>query len=147
MYNNTQTNSLGTALSIAFSQVAESKKVRKHMLKGKDIATKHIKVFDSYLEMASLPKPMAYDQEVTESNESPFSDKLMMFLFSMMIYTGIGNYGVSMSKSERSDLVVDYSRLTAEILKFSEDGINIMISNEWLEQQPLSANRKDLAKD
>ncbi|MCR2820956.1 DUF3231 family protein [Lederbergia panacisoli] len=147
LYSNIQTNFLGTSLAIAFSQVTESEKVRKFFLRGKDIAKKHIKVFGSYLEMCSLPVPMSYDQDVTESKESPFSDKLMMFHFSLMIYAGIGNYGVAISECQRSDLTIDYSRLVAEILKYSEDGANIMIANGWLEQQPLSANRKDLAKD
>nr|WP_285847881.1 MULTISPECIES: DUF3231 family protein [unclassified Mesobacillus] len=50
------------------------------------------------------------------------------------------------AESQRSDLVVDYSRVNAEVLKYSEDGINIMIANEWLEQPPLSVDRKDLTK-
>jgi hypothetical protein len=64
-----------------------------------------------------------------------------------MIYAGIGNYGIAISESQRSDMVIDYSRLNAEILKYSEDGVNIMIANKWLEQPPLSLNREDLAKD
>lgn len=146
LHANIQSNFLGVGLATGFSQVAKSDKVRKYFLRGKEISLKHIKVLGSYLEMANLPLPMSYDQEVTESKESPFSDKLMMFHFSLMIYAGIGNHGVSISESQRSDLVVDYSRLMVEVLKYSEDGANIMIANEWLEQPPLSANRRDLAK-
>ncbi|MGZ0879763.1 DUF3231 family protein [Priestia megaterium] len=147
LYANIQTNYLGTALATAFSQVAESDKLRKYFLRGKEIALKHIKVFSSYLEMCSLPTPMSYDQDITGSEEPPFSDKLMAFHFSLMIYAGIGNYGVSISEDQRTDMDVDYYRLIAEILKYSEDGANIMIANEWLEQPPLAANRRDLAKD
>ncbi|WP_163580525.1 DUF3231 family protein [Gracilibacillus saliphilus] len=147
LHANIQTNQLGTSIAVAFSQVAQSKKILNFLLRGQDIALKHIKVFSSYLEMNSLPVPMSFDQEVTDSTESPFSDKLMLFHFGLMIYAGIGNYGVAISESRRSDLVVDYSRLVAEVLKFSEDFANIMIANEWLEQPPLAANRKDLAKD
>jgi hypothetical protein len=147
VYANIQTNYLGTALATAFSQVAKSNKARKYFLRGKEIALKHVEVFSSYLKKDSLPVPMTYDQQVTDSKESPFSDKLMMFHFSLMIYAGMGNYGISISESQRTDLVMDYSRLNAEILKYSEDGANIMIANEWLEQPPLAANRRDLAKD
>ena len=147
LHFNIQTNQLGTSIATAFSQVSESNKVRNYLLRGRDIAMKHIKVFSDYLENSSLPIPMSFDQEVADSTESPFSDKLMMFHFSLMIYAGVGNYGVSISESQRSDLVVDFSRLTAEILKFAEDGVNILIANKWLEQPPLAANRKDLVKD
>ncbi|WP_462411692.1 DUF3231 family protein [Neobacillus sp. Marseille-QA0830] len=50
-----------------------------------------------------------------------------------MVYAGRGNYGVSISESQRSGLVVEYARLSAEILKYSEDGANIMMANEWLD--------------
>lgn len=97
--------------------------------------------------MDSLAIPMGFEQEVTDSNESPFSDKLMMFHFNLMIYAGLGNYGIAISESQRTDLVVDYSRFNVEVLKLSEDGANLMIENEWLEQPPLAANRRDLAKN
>lgn len=147
LHFNIQTNHLGTALAIAFSQVTESNKVHNYVLRGKEIALKHIKVFSDYLENNSLPIPMSFDHEVTDSKQSPFSDKLMLFHFALMIYSGVGNYGAAISASRRSDLVVDFSRLLTEILKFAEDGINIMIANEWLEQPPLALVRKDLAKD
>jgi hypothetical protein len=143
---NIQTNHLGTSITTAFSQVAKSDKVRKYLLRGKEVSLKHIKVLRDYLEMCSLPVPMSFDQEVTDSTEAPFSDKLMMFHFSLMIYAGIGNYGVAIAESQRSDLVIDYSRFNAEVLKLSEDGANLMIANKWLEQPPMSANRRDLAK-
>jgi hypothetical protein len=144
---NIVTNHLGASMAMAFSQVAKSKKVRKFFLRGKEVSLKHIKVLSSYLEMDSLPVPMTYDQEVADSTESPFSDKLMMFHFSLMIYAGVGNYGIAISESQRTDLVVDYSRFNMEVLKLSEDGANLMIENEWLEQPPMAANRRDLAKN
>jgi hypothetical protein len=147
LFANITTNRLGTSLSTAFSQVVQSKKVRNYLLRGKNTSLKHIKVLSGYLEMDSLPIPMSFDQEVSDSTEPPFSDKLMMFHFSLMIYAGIGNYGVAISESQRSDLVADYSRFNAEVLLLSEDGANIMIANEWLEQPPLAANRRDLSKE
>lgn len=140
------TNRLGVATTTAFSQVTKSKKVRNFLLRGKDVSLKHIKVLSSYLEMDSLSVPSSFEHEITDSNESPFSDKLMMFHFSLMIYAGVGNYGIAIAESQRTDLVVDYSRFNMEVLKLSEDGANLMIENEWVEQPPLAANRRDLAQ-
>ncbi len=145
LFANIESNYIGTSIATAFSQVAQSKKARDYFLRGKEIALKHIKVFRSYLEMASLPVPMSLDQEASQSTEPPFSDRLMMFHFQLMIYAGIGNFGVSISESQRSDLAVDYTRLVGEVLKYSEDGANIMVANGWLEQPPMSTNRRDLA--
>ena len=147
LYANTVTNQLGACMATAFSQVAKADKVRKYILRGKEIAVKHIKVFRSYLEMGSHPVPMSFEQEVTDSTESPFSDKLIMFHFGLMTYAGVGNYGVAISESQKSDLIADYSRLIGEILKLSEDGVNLMIANGWLEQPPLATDRRDLTKE
>ncbi|GAM13497.1 DUF3231 family protein [Mesobacillus selenatarsenatis] len=146
LHFNIETNQLGAAISTGFSQTAQNKQARNYFIRGKEIALKHIKVFRDYLEKHSLPAHAGIEQEVSESTQSVFSDKLMMFHFSVMIYAGIGNYGVAISESQRSDLVIDYSRLNAEILKYSEDGINIMVANEWLEQPPLSVDRQNLSK-
>ncbi len=146
LHFNIQTNHLGAVLATAFAQITTSNKVQKYIVRGKEIALKHIKVFSDYLKNNSLPIPMSFENEVTASTESPFSDKLLMFHYSIMIYSGVGNYGAAIAASRRSDLVVDYSRLTGEILKFAEDGINIMIANEWLEQPPLAIDRESLQK-
>lgn len=143
LHFNIQTNQLGAALASGFSQVIESNKVRDYLLRGQEIAVKHIKVFTEYLENYKLPVPMSFNQEVTTSTESPFSDKLMLFHFCLMIYSGVANYGAAISESRRSDLVIDFSRLMTEVLKFAEDGANLMISNKWLEQPPLAANLEE----
>jgi hypothetical protein len=144
LHFNIETNLLGAAISTGFSQTAVKKEARNNFIRGKEIALKHARVFRDYLEKQSLPAPAGLEQEVTDSTETVFSDKLMMFHFSAMIYAGIGNYGIAISESQRSDLVIDYSRLNAEVLKYAEDGINIMVANEWLEQPPLSVDRKGL---
>jgi hypothetical protein len=63
------------------------------------------------------------------------------------MYSDIGNYGAAIFASRRSDLVVNLPRLIPEILKFTEDGGNIMVLNEWLEQHLLAVAQKDLVKD
>jgi len=147
LHFNIETNQLGAALSTGFSQTAQNKQARNYFIRGKEIALKHTKVFRDYLEKNSLPAPAGIEPEVTESTVPVFSDKLMMFHFSVMIYAGIGNYGVAISESQRSDLVIDYSRLNAEILKYSEDGINILVANEWLEQRLYQLTDKNFQKN
>jgi hypothetical protein len=56
----------------------------------------------------------------------------------------LGYYGASMGASQRRDLGSHYTRLTAEIMQYAEDGANILIDNAWLEQPPTSADRDAL---
>lgn len=144
LYANIMTNNVGSIIGASFVQIAESKEVREYISRGTDISLKHVKVFSSYMTNHELPIsiPLSASQDVTESTEPPFSDKFMMYQFGLMSIAGAANYGVSISASLRSDLVVDYTRLLTEIIKYSEDGLNIMIKNGWLERPPLATYRE-----
>ncbi|MGJ9458424.1 DUF3231 family protein [Oceanobacillus sp. CF4.6] len=143
---NAKQNALGQAVITGFSQVAQSKEVRRFFERGRDISGKHVEIFESILNDDYLSDG-AYllTSEVSDSTTPPFSDKLMLFLVSMLIGYGIGQYGVSVSVSPRRDLGAHYTRLIAEIAQYSEDCANIMIDNGWMEQPPMAADRKELA--
>ncbi|GIN57352.1 hypothetical protein J8TS2_16710 [Lederbergia ruris] len=144
---NTRRNALGQALVAGFAQVAQSKEVRKYFEKGRDIATKHLEIFSSILNKEFINDgSRILTSEVTNSTNAPFSDKLMMFLVTTLIASGMGQYGSSMSISPRHDLGVQYARLMAEIGKYANQGANILINNAWMEQPPIAADRKNLAK-
>ncbi|MEH7336196.1 DUF3231 family protein [Neobacillus drentensis] len=145
LFANLQKNTLGHAVMMAWSQVAQSKEVKKFMVRGKEIALKHSKVFGSVLEKDHLPVLMSFDTEVTDSKAAPISDKMMMFMATTLSALSIGLYGTSMATSARKDLALDYVRLSAEIASFAEDGAKIMIDNGWLEEPPLAVDRDKLA--
>lgn len=140
-------NSLGQAVITAFSQVAKSEEVRRFFERGREISGKHLDIFTKVLHDEYLPNPsLLLTSEVTDSKEAPFSDKLMTVFITDLIAVGIGGYGLSASISPRRDLGLMYTRLIGEIAKYSNDGFQILIKNSWLEQPPMAADRKDLAK-
>jgi len=143
---NLQRNTLGKATMIAFSQVAKSKEVRQYMVKGKEIAEKHMNVFGKVLQESDLPVPMGWETGVTSSQVAPFSDKLMMFSTTALIGLSIGFYATSMATCFRKDVALDYVRLSAEIAEFADEGAKLMIKNGWMEEPPLSDDRNRLAR-
>jgi len=145
LFSNFQNNALGYATMMGYSQVAQSKEVGEFMLRGKEIAFKHMKVFGSVLEEDNLPVPMTWDIGITDSTVAPFSDKMMMFMTTALIALSIGYYATSMATSMRRDVSLLYLKLSAEIASYAEDGAAIMIQNGWLEEPPLSLNRDQLA--
>lgn len=137
-------NVLGQAVITGFSQVAASKEVRRFFERGREISGKHYETFSKLLADEYLPNSTAFlTSEVTDSTVAPFSDKLMMSFITVLIGAGMSGYGASMSMSSRRDLGLMYSRLIAEIAKFSNDGAEILIKNGWMEQPPIAANRKN----
>lgn len=146
LYSNIQRNALGTATLTGFSQVSQSKEVTNFNLRCIDVAKKHITLFSGKLKESDLPAPMTWDADVTDSTTYTFSDKLMMYMTTTLISLSVAFYGTAVSVSPRIDLGAMYNRLSLEIQKLSEDGANIMIKNQWLEQPPMAPNRKDLAR-
>lgn len=145
---NAKRNALGQAIITGFSQVTQDKKVRKYLEKGQEIAGKHLEVFSSLLNDNYLSEGTTnLTSEVTGSTVAPFSDKLIMFHITVLIASGIGQYGLSMSTSPRHDIGVKYSRLMAEIAKYANEGAKIMIDNGWMERPPEAADRKNLARN
>lgn len=141
LFLNVQTNSIGKALITGFAQIAQNDEVKQFLVKGKQIAQKHIDIFSDLLIKEDLPAPMSWDSAITDTTEKIFSDKLIMFHISAMIAAGIGNYGMAIAASPRRDLGVKYASLIPEISLYAEDGANIMIKNGWLEEPPQADDR------
>ncbi|WP_200412032.1 DUF3231 family protein, partial [Virgibacillus salexigens] len=100
--------------------------VQDFMIRGKDISQKHIKIFVDTLLKDDIEAPHVPDVGVSESSASTFSDKLMMFHMSLLISSGIGNYSTAGSARQRSDLMVNYERLSFEVARLAKRGADIM---------------------
>lgn len=146
LYMNVMTNALGVKLSIAFSQTSPTKEIQDYMLRGKEISKKHIKIFTSTLLDNDIETPQLPDVAVSNSTTQTFSDKLLMFHMSLLSAAGVGNYATAAAVSQRSDLAVNYERLSVEIARFAKSGADIMIKHNWLEQPPGTRDRTELAK-
>lgn len=146
LYANIQRNALGQSLMTAFSQTASTEKIRKFMVQGKEMAAKHVDVFSSKLRQDELPASVTPDASVTDSTVAPFSDKLMMYHTTALIALSVAYYGTSLSTSLRKDLTADYTRLSAENMKYAGEGAKITIDQGWMEEPPQALNRDQLAK-
>ncbi|PKG22295.1 DUF3231 family protein [Niallia nealsonii] len=147
LFMNTQTNNVGSKISLAFAQTSANKDVQQFMMQGKEIAQKHIKIFMNTLLEENLQSPMSADIGITNSTIPTFSDKLIMFHMSLLSAAGIGNYSAAAGASQRSDLAINYERLSFEIAQYAKGGADLMIKNSWLEQPPGILDRTTLVKN
>ncbi|WP_010530208.1 DUF3231 family protein [Lentibacillus jeotgali] len=145
LYQNILTNSIGMHLCIAFAQTSPSKDVQDYMIRGRDISKKHLKIFTDTLLQDDVESAQS-NVSVSGSTTQTFSDKLMMFHMNLLISAGMGNYSTAASTSQRSDLMINYERLSFEISRLAKSGANIMIKHNWLEQPPGIKDPKKLAK-
>ncbi|MDR7236604.1 DUF3231 family protein [Neobacillus drentensis] len=137
---------LHVALKVGFSQVAASNKVRKYINRGKEISNKHIDTFENIYREETLNYPISWQSQVTDSTTAPFSDKWMMYQIQLSTQMAIALYGTALSVTSRRDLGEKYIGLTSELMRFAEDGANLMIENGWLEEPPKASDRRALSK-
>jgi hypothetical protein len=145
LFLNAQSNGIGKAILVGFSQVARSTELRQFFVEGATIADKHVEIFGQSLKESGVPAPMSLDSDITDSTTPPFSDKLMLFQICEMMAMGLGYYAAAMGASFRMDLAADYGRLMVEIETYVHDGVKILIKNGWMEEPPLADDRKQLA--
>ncbi|MFA9457862.1 DUF3231 family protein [Halalkalibacter sp. AB-rgal2] len=138
---------LEKTLCIAFSQVAQSKEVRKFLESSERTSDEQIQTLAKILQSDNLPVPMSWETEVTTSRDSPFSDKLMLYHIGFLLQTAQAYHGTGLASAMRTDLVLTYEKIILKNLMVTKEWFNIMTRQKWLEQPPLAPNRKKIAKD
>jgi hypothetical protein len=136
---------MAKTLSIAFSQVAGSKEVRKFLTESEKTADGQIRAFAKILQADNLPVPKSLETEVTISTDSPFSDKLLMYHMGFLFQAGQTYHGAGLAAAMRTDLVTTYETTILQNLMVTKNWFNIMVKNKWLEQPPLAPNRNQIA--
>ncbi|WHY03260.1 DUF3231 family protein [Neobacillus sp. DY30] len=137
---------MAKTLSIAFSQVAESKEVRKFLSESEKTADDQIKALAKILQADNLPVPKSLETEVSISTDSPFSDKLLMYHMGFMFQAAQTYHGAGLATAMRTDLVATYEATIIQNLLVTKNWFNVMVKNNWLEQPPLAPNRTEIAK-
>jgi hypothetical protein len=138
---------MAKTLSIAFSQVANSKEVRKFLSDSEKTADQQIQTFAKIMHGDNLPIPRSWETEVTTSTDSPFSDKLMMYHTGFLFQAAQVYHGTGLASAMRTDLITTFESIILKNLMVTKKWFNIMEKNKWLEQPPLAPNRKELAND
>jgi hypothetical protein len=137
---------MAKTLSIAFSQVAQTKEVRKFLTDTEKTSDQQIKDFSKIMQSDNLPVPKSWETEVTTSTDSPFSDKLMMYHIGFLFQAAQTYHGTGLASAMRTDLVTTYEGVILKNLRVTKKWFNIMVQNKWLEQPPLAPNREEIAK-
>lgn len=147
LWTSYQKESMANCGLTQFLQHVEDEQIQSIIEYTLEISKDRIDKLTHFFHADGHPIPQGFtEHDINLDAPRLFSDKLMMFLVSVLSASGIGQYGVSMAASPRHDLGVHYTRLMAEIAHYAEDGANIMIDHSWMEQPSMAADRKDLAK-
>lgn len=145
--NNIEANFIGKTLIDGLAQVAKSKDVRKQLHEGYKLASEIVNTLEKTLEHNHTDSPFTADSATTESTVSPFSDKLIMALTSILTSISVNNFGQAIGASFRSDLIGEYTQLLAKVGKYATANAKLIINNGWMEKPPQSINRRKLKNE
>jgi hypothetical protein len=70
----------------------------------------------------------------------------MMYQVQLSSQIAIAFYGTALSVTSRADIAEKYIVMTGELVRYVEDGANLMIENGWMEEPPKASDRRALSK-
>jgi hypothetical protein len=145
LFDNGYSNQMGKELLTGFIQVVKDKEIQEYFTRGRKLASKFVHKVQEIMEDEFAPNGMIWDSQVTTSAEAPFSDHLMLYLVSSLNAVGLGKYGLSLAQTLRRDVATFYISSFTLTTIYSEDGLNLMIARQWMEEPPQCPDRKEIA--
>lgn len=146
VYERLETKYAENAILLGFTQVAKDTLVKEYFSKGKDVLDKEINKWTAILTDEDLPLPPSWTTDVTDSTESPFSDKLMLFHIIFNITYSITANGFALGNCNRTDLVTAFSKAVTSLQAYGKEGLDLMIEKGWFEEIPLAADREKVIR-
>ena len=141
-----ENNILGMQLMTGFAQVAMENEVKQYFIAGKELSKNVITELSGVLLQSDIQPPSTWGGKATDSTKSPFSDKLMIYLVSLISSSALGFNALGTSFSMRSDLHVKLALIVKNTFSYSKKGGKIMIQHKWMEEPPQMEDRNQLTK-
>lgn len=139
-------NAIGLILLMGLIQVTKDKEIKNYLLKGKKLAERQVDTFDKLLKENDHFTGFPITMEVTNSTISPFSERLILFIIATSNQIAISALGDALSVSMRKDLATQYILIIAEVMKYGDEGLKLLIERGWLEQPPQPIDRNEFYK-
>ena len=141
-----ENNILGMQLMTGFAQVATENEVKLYFIEGKEISKNIITELSAVLLQSDIQPPSTWAGKATDSTKAPFSDKLMMYINSLISSSALGFNALGTSFSMRGDLHLKLALIVKNSFSYSKKGGKIMIQHKWMEEPPQMEDRNQLTK-
>lgn len=145
LYFTTLTNTVGRTFLAGLRQVITDQDIKAHFSQGIDLADSIIAALSNVAQAEGVRFSLLRDDDISDSTQSPFSEKIMMYHINLINTIGVGMLGLSAAGSPRHDLVKIYGQFILQAGAYSEKGVKIMMANDWLEEPPQILNREELS--
>ncbi|HYE11416.1 MAG TPA: DUF3231 family protein [Patescibacteria group bacterium] len=141
-----EANVFGMQLMTGFAQVAKENEVKKYFIQGKELSKKIVTELSNIMMQSDIQPPSTWAGKATDSTNPPFTDKLMMYITSLISSSAVAFNILGTTYSMRSDLQLKLGLLSKDVFQFSKEGAEIMIKHRWMEEPPQMEDRNQLTK-
>ncbi len=141
-----ENNIFGMQLMTGFAQAATESEIKKYFIEGKELSKKIISKLSAVLLESDIQPPSTWAGKATDSTKPPFSDKLMMYITSLMSSSSIGLTALGTSFSMRNDLPAKLAFIAKDTFQYAKEGGKLMIKHKWMEEPPQMEDRNQLTK-
>jgi len=139
-------NIFSMQLLTGFAQVTKESEVKKYFIEGKELSKKIITKLSDTLLKSDIQPVGTWAGKATDSTQAPFSDKLMMYINSLIASTALGFTALGTSFSMRNDLPLKLGLISKDTFYYAKKGAKIMIKHKWMEKPPQMEDRNQLTK-
>jgi len=146
IYETIESNIFTMQLLTGFAQGATDSEVKKYFIEGMDLSKNIISNLSDVLLQSDIQPPSTWAGKVTDATQSPFSDKLMLYINSLIFSTSLGFTALGTSFSMRNDLPLKLGFISKDIFEYAKKGAKIMIQHKWMEEPPQMEDRNQLTK-
>ncbi len=129
-------NAVSKTLLTGFSKVVKDIEIKKYLERGIKNANQIIGDMQQILINENLPLTKTLEDEVYDSSNSPYSDKLILVHVAQMGAGSIGIYGTDLASIFRRDLGAKFIKMIGEALIYGEEGMRLLIKRRWIEEPP-----------
>jgi hypothetical protein len=129
---------------LGLSQAVKDDSIKAYILRANDLCREQYKRIKGILGEENLPTPSVLSNEVLNSSEPPYSDKLSIFFTIAEIRTLLSMYSAARLLLIRKDIHLNFVELEGEVLLLAKEGMDVMTSKGWYEEIPKNVERKDL---
>jgi hypothetical protein len=133
-------------LMTGFAQVAKENEVKKYFIQGKELSKKIVTELSNIMMQSDIQPPSTWAGKATDSTNPPFTDKLMMYITSLISSSAVAFNVLGTTYSMRSDLQLKLGLISKDIFQFAKEGAELMIKHRWMEEPPQMEDRNQLTK-
>lgn len=139
-------SSIAEAYILGMAQTIEDNRLKDFLSRTKKKLKEQTETFNQILHKEDLTFPPNLANEVLNSSEPVFSDRLSFFTSYATLADVLEALSIGKLGAMRKDIFMTITQLSGEIVLLIKDATELMLERNWFEEMPKNIDREDIKK-